>query len=994
MDLSSSLISEFVKATNDDTQKSSETTVNGTVTISNGTTYVKLDGSDLMTPVSTTTDVQNGERVTVLIKDHTAMVTGNISSPSARTGDVKDVKDAVSNLDTLVAKKADITELNAQNAKISDLEADNATINGTLKAQQAVIDDLDATYVKTETLEANYVKTATLEADYVKTKTLEANYTKTDTLEANYIKTATADIKYANIDFSNINEAAVKKIFSDSGIIKDLVVQDGNITGELVGVTIKGDLIEGNSIKADKLVVLGSDGLYYKLNVNALGETTASSDEKYQNGLDGSVIVAKSLTAEKVNVSDLVAFGATIGGFNITESSLYSGVKTTALNTTRGIYLDRDGQLSVGDASNYLRYYKADDGSYKLEISADSMIFRSGSGTTSVQDAIDTLESKVSTFTVKNTSVTYQVGTSGTVEPTGEWSSNIPAVSGGQYLWTKTVVTYSDGTTETSYLVSYNGNDGQTGSQGPKGDKGDTGEKGATGDKGEKGDTGATGSQGPKGDKGDTGATGSQGAKGDKGDKGDDGTTYYTWIKYADTPTSGMSDNPTDKKYIGIAANKTTLTESTSYSDYNWSLIKGDKGDTGDKGATGDKGDKGDKGDTGATGSQGAKGDTGATGNGIKSITYYYARTTSQTAPTASSITATSMPTLDSTNKYLWQKEVITYTSSSTQTTVLLLAVYGDKGATGAKGDTGAQGPQGEKGATGDKGDTGAKGDKGEKGDTGAKGDKGDIGDTGVSVVSTTRYYILVQTSQGDGTSKVGPDKPTTNPPSSDWVTTEPSYDNTKLLYFVDLTVFSDGSFSYSEVSQQAVYGYTVSLDGEISGAQSSIAQLQTAIEQKVSYQYDDNNQPIDVYAEIVNLGNQISSTVRVTNYSDPTDTTATKYIQTENGTYLIDASQLNADVNKTITDVAAITDQVAYVNTNVSDDNPYIEIGNPAKNDFKIKITEKEIDFMDEGTVVAYINNKKMFITDGQFTNSLQLGNFAFIPRSNGNLSFKKVTD
>ena len=97
----------------------------------------------------------------------------------------------------------------------------------------------------------------------------------------------------------------------------------------------------------------------------------------------------------------------------------------------------------------------------------------------------------------------------------------------------------------------------------------------------------------------------------------------------------------------------------------------------------GDKGDKGDKGETGGI---------GPTGNGIKSIAYYYARTTSQTAPSAASITATSIPTLDATNKYLWQKEVITYTNNTSQTSVLLLAVYGNTGAKGDKGDTGPAG--------------------------------------------------------------------------------------------------------------------------------------------------------------------------------------------------------------------------------------------------------------------------------------------------------------
>ena len=57
------------------------------------------------------------------------------------------------------------------------------------------------------------------------------------------------------------------------------------------------------------------------------------------------------------------------------------------------------------------------------------------------------------------------------------------------------------------------------------------------------------------------------------GPKGEDGQPTYTWVKYADTPTTGMDDNPTNKKYIGMAFNKTTPTESTSYSEYQWSLM-------------------------------------------------------------------------------------------------------------------------------------------------------------------------------------------------------------------------------------------------------------------------------------------------------------------------------------------------------------------------------------------------------------------------------------
>lgn len=65
--------------------------------------------------------------------------------------------------------------------------------------------------------------------------------------------------------------------------------------------------------------------------------------------------------------------------------------------------------------------------------------------------------------TVKSTSVTYQVGASGTTKPTGEWQTEIPNVPNGQFLWTKTVVTYSDGKSTEAYSVSYKATNGSNG---------------------------------------------------------------------------------------------------------------------------------------------------------------------------------------------------------------------------------------------------------------------------------------------------------------------------------------------------------------------------------------------------------------------------------------------------------------------------------------------------------------------------------------------------
>lgn len=67
---------------------------------------------------------------------------------------------------------------------------------------------------------------------------------------------------------------------------------------------------------------------------------------------------------------------------------------------------------------------------------------------------------EVQDISITSTSVTYQKGTSGTIKPTGTWLDTIPSIGEGEYLWTKTVVTYSDSSETESYSVSRNGKDG------------------------------------------------------------------------------------------------------------------------------------------------------------------------------------------------------------------------------------------------------------------------------------------------------------------------------------------------------------------------------------------------------------------------------------------------------------------------------------------------------------------------------------------------------
>lgn len=116
MNLSTDLISQFVKITNDAPEKKHETTCYGTVVESDGVKYVRLDGSDIITPVNTTVDMRNGERVTVLLKNHTATVTGNLSSPAIRTGTVND------ELDSVRTEAATKEELAVEQDRIDKLE--------------------------------------------------------------------------------------------------------------------------------------------------------------------------------------------------------------------------------------------------------------------------------------------------------------------------------------------------------------------------------------------------------------------------------------------------------------------------------------------------------------------------------------------------------------------------------------------------------------------------------------------------------------------------------------------------------------------------------------------------------------------------------------------------------------------------------------------------------------------------------------------------------
>lgn len=115
---------------------------------------------------------------------------------------------------------------------------------------------------------------------------------------------------------------------------------------------------------------------------------------------------------------------------------------------------------------------------------------------------------------VKSIVEQYYKSTSATAMSGGSWSTTYPGWENSKYIWTRSVITYTDNTTSTTTAVCITGSKGDKGATGAKGDKGD---KGATGPQGPQGPQGVKGDKGPQGDKGATGATGPQGPQGAAG---------------------------------------------------------------------------------------------------------------------------------------------------------------------------------------------------------------------------------------------------------------------------------------------------------------------------------------------------------------------------------------------------------------------------------------------------------------------------------------------
>ena len=405
MALSSDLISQLVKITNDEPEQPKESTVYGTTVAYEGKIFVRIDGSDKLTPVDNTSNMGPDERVMVMIKNHTATVTGNLSSPSARmltdqngNKSVEGLSEqstiitaAVARIDTIEADYVNTEELNAQKARIDTIEADYVNTDE-LNAVNARIDkivagDITADLVTTEQLNAVSARIDNLGSTYATITRLESSEGKIETLESNVANITTLVSDKATIGQLNAVDARVGTLEGATANIGDLTAKVGKIDTLIYGsasgssiqssfansivaligdAKIKSAMIE--SINAEKITAgdIITDNVKVKSSAGKLlisGETMQISDSsrvRVQIGKDasddysiniwdesGNLMFSKGGITDKaikdaIIVDDMVSDSADISASKLDIDSLFSVINNDTSHTLKATKVKLD----------------------------------------------------------------------------------------------------------------------------------------------------------------------------------------------------------------------------------------------------------------------------------------------------------------------------------------------------------------------------------------------------------------------------------------------------------------------------------------------------------------------------------------------------------------------------------------------------------------------------------------------------------------------------
>ena len=637
---------------------------------------------------------------------------------------------------------------------------------------------------------------------------------------------------------------------------------------------------------------------------------------------------------------------------------------------------------------------------------------------------------------IKSSAVTYQASASGTAVPTGTWSTSVPAVTAGQFLWTRTVLTYTNNTSTTSYAVAKQGATGPQGAQGPQG------ATGATGATGPKGDTGATGPQGPKGETGATGPTGPAGAAGK-------GVTAVVEEWYLSTSATAQSGGSWSAAQPALAAGrylwnrqKITWTDGTTTytTPQRYNAVDGIKGELDSF--------KSDAATTYAT-----KASLTTTADSIRSeVSRDYATKAStatlaeksyvdQRADSITSTVSQTYVTKDAAKAYATKTEVkqttdaIKLTADSALAKVDGLEVGGEQLLTGSRDFTGPMAPKNGATAADSVVAPGFKYVAANKPSSsyadpirvdGAiaqlpkKGDSYTLSFDASGVNGTLEIQCYLWNDKGGNAQKTAVTSQGRTYTSADggvaitidadtrryWVTWTYSEDATRSPSLVVGRAASTaaGTATRYAIARVKLEKGNVATDWSPAPEDADV-KYSTKSELKVQ-----TDRITGVVTEQAGLASRVST---VEQKAD--GLTVTLGDVADDASSALSAAEAAADMAQSAAtnsaDAIAQTNAAVAANTSVLDSFsvdelnqvlarvrvvqaggvPALQLGSTTSG-LWAQLTNSQLSFMDASTVVAYISAMKLFISQAQVTGQLGIGGFAWVPRANGNLCLKKV--
>ena len=330
MELSNNLVSQFAKLNNTNKYNSGEL-VYGTTVMQGSKLFVNIDGSDTITPVVTMSDVKPGERVTVMIKDHSATIIGNITNPSAGTEEMGKVLDEydtiiakIGNFELIVADKVTTEQLEAElaiidealigKASITELEAVKATIKdlnvSKLEADLAIIEEAIIQKADIKDLDALHADISILESDVARIDTLVGGQLTMDNIQSLILTSSKVTVDNAFIKDAMIDRVSASKL--TAGTINTSLINIGSEDGSM---SINGSLQQFKDANGNVRIQIGKDNngdftfaLYGEDGVGQLINQNGITASAIEDGLIVNEMVAENaaITGNKLDIHSVV----------------------------------------------------------------------------------------------------------------------------------------------------------------------------------------------------------------------------------------------------------------------------------------------------------------------------------------------------------------------------------------------------------------------------------------------------------------------------------------------------------------------------------------------------------------------------------------------------------------------------------------------------------------------------------------------------------------